>query len=185
MDAKRDQFYLHTAKKPSKDGFLPLDPTYRLRLKPKDGLWLVGEEAIFYRVSSIDEEGVFLNREDAEHFPHAFGDAPFGRVESGGFSYHLPAMRQTNALMPTGNPFAVEVEHKDDESGPGEMVIELYSKEGDGYIKQSTDDDLESFLAQSLETLLKVQLQTLESTAEIGDLWIKYLQYKKRRNHRG
>lgn len=157
---------------------MPLQKEYGARLKPGDGLWLLGDEAVYYTVEDVDERGVYLHLEEREALYDVFGDREFGPIES---PYQLPAMREMNALMPTRRPLAVEVEHKDDASGPGEMVIELYAKDGDGYIKRSTDDDLDALMADAFETLLRLQIKTLESTAEIGDLWIKYLKYKKGR----
>ncbi|CAC9928771.1 hypothetical protein PEPNEM18_00784 [Aedoeadaptatus nemausensis] len=177
MGARRRHYYYYTNKEPNADGMFPLSEEKLAHLAPGDGLWLVGKEAIFYSVEEILDGSVRLERKDAE------GVEDFGNMEFGALSetdgYQLPATRQVSALIPTGKPLAMEVEHKGDGSGPGEMVIELYSKDGDGYIKRSTDDDLDALMAEAFETLLRLQLKTLESTAEIGELWIKYLKYKQ------
>lgn len=176
MGARRRHYYYYTNKEPNADGMFPLSEEKLAHLVPGDGLWLVGKEAAFYIVEEILDGSVRLEREDAESVED-FGEMEFGALsETDG--YQLPAMRQMGALIPT-KPLAMEVEHKGDGSGPGEMVIELYSKDGDGYIKRSTDDDLDALMAEAFETLLRLQLKTLESTAEIGELWIKYLKYKQ------
>lgn len=177
MGARRRHYYYYTSKEPDDDGIFPLSREKLAHLAPGDGLWLVGKEAAFYIVEEILDDSVRLKREDVEGVED-FGEMEFGAVSNGG-GYQLPATRQVSALIPTGKPLAMEVEHKGDGSGPGEMVIELYSKDGDGYIKRSTDDDLDALMAEAFETLLRLQLKTLESTAEIGELWIKYLKYKQ------
>lgn len=177
MGARRRHYYYYTSKEPDDDGMFPLSREKLAHLAPGDGLWLVGKEAAFYIVEEILDDSVRLRREVAEGVED-FGEMEFGAVSNGG-GYQLPATRQVSALIPTGKPLAMEVEHKGDGSGPGEMVIELYSKDGDGYIKRSTDDDLDALMAEAFETLLRLQLKTLESTAEIGELWIKYLKYKQ------
>lgn len=176
MGARKRHYYYYTSKEPDDDGIFPLSEEKLAHLAPGDGLWLVGKEAAFYSVEEILDGSVRLVREDADEVVD-FGNMEFGALsETDG--YQLPAMRQVGALIPT-KPLAMEVEHKGDGSGPGEMVIELYSKDGDGYIKRSTDDDLDALMAEAFETLLRLQLKTLESTAEIGELWIKYLKYKQ------
>lgn len=177
MGERKRHFYYYTSKRPDDDGVFSLSEEKLAHFAPGDGLWLVGDEAVFYIVEEIVDGALRLKREEAA-WPEDFGEGEFGTVTDGD-GYQLPATRQVNALMPMGRPLAMEVEHKGDGSGPGEMVIELYSKEGDGYIKRSTDDDLDALMADAFETLLRLQLKTLESTAEIGELWIKYLKYKQ------
>lgn len=177
MGARKRHYYYYTNKVPDDDGIFLLSEEKLAHLAPGDGLWLVGKEAVFYIVEEILDGSVRLKQEDSGGVED-FGEMEFGALSESG-SYQLPATRRVNTLVPTGKPLAMEVEHRGDGSGPGEMVIELYSKDGDGYIKRSTDDDLDALMAEAFETLLRLQLKTLESTAEIGELWIKYLKYKQ------
>ncbi|MDY3118259.1 MAG: hypothetical protein SOW18_01830 [Peptoniphilus sp.] len=154
-------YYLHTEQVPDENGFLAVDRAYVSRLKVGDGLWLLGEKRRFFVVDGISEEGVYLTEMEAI-FPEGEGN--------------LPVMRENRALM----PMAVQVEHKGDGTGPGEMVIELYGKDGGGLFKSASDEE-DNYLAESLKGLLRMQIKTMESTAEIGNLWIRRLREKQRR----
>lgn len=162
-------YYLYTDQLPDEEGFLAVEEAYLMRLKAGDGLWLVGEKERLYSVDGITDEGVYLSERPS-------GEAEF----SGPSGVNLPAMRGSAALMPMAeSPFAVEVEHGEG-GGPGEMVIELYGKDRGGLFKTTSDEE-DAYLAESLKGLLRMQIKTMESTAEIGEMWIRRLKEKQRR----
>ena len=162
-------YYLYTDRLPDEEGFLAVEEAYRSRLKAGDGLWLVGEKHRLYSVDGITDEGVYLSEQASDE--EEFFDPSQVR---------LPAMRQSSALMPMAeSPFAVEVEHGEG-GGPGEMVIELYGKDEGGLFKTTSDEE-DAYLAESLKGLLRMQIKTMESTAEIGEMWIRRLKEKQRR----
>lgn len=162
-------YYLYTDRLPDEEGFLAVEETYRSRLKAGDGLWLVGEKKRLYSVDGMTDEGVYLSEQASDEEEFAGPSQP-----------RLPAMRQSAALMPMAeSPFAVEVEHGEG-GGPGEMVIELYGKDQGGLFKTTSDEE-DAYLAESLKGLLRMQIKTMESTAEIGDMWIRRLKEKQRR----
>ena len=162
-------YYLYTDHLPDEEGFLAVEEAYLTRLKAGDGLWLVGEKERLYSVDGITDEGVYLSEQTFDE-----GDL------AGPSQINLPVMRESTALMPMDRvPFAVEVEHGES-GGPGEMVIELYGKDRGGLFKTTSDEE-DAYLAESLKGLLRMQLKTMESTAEIGNLWIRRLKEKQRR----
>lgn len=166
MGERNRAYYLYTNQLPDPGGFLPVEAAYLARLKAGDGLWLVGDERRFFFVDGITDTGVYLTEAEGNF-------AEVGEV-------NLPAMRHPGSLMPMDKkPLAVEVEHGD-VGGAGEMIIELYGKDEGGRFKTAGDEE-DAYLAESLKGLLRMQLKTMESTAEIGNLWIRRLQEKQRR----
>ena len=166
MGERNRAYYLHTDQLPDEQGFLPVEAAYLARLKAGDGLWLMGDGRRFYFVDGITDRGVYLSEAEGSF------------VEGG--DVHLPAMRTPGALLPADKkPLVVEVEHAD-VTGPGEMVIELYGKDEGGMFKTAGNEE-DAALAESLKGLLRMQIKTMESTAEIGNLWIRRLKEKQRR----
>ena len=166
MGERNRAYYLYTDQLPDGDGFLPVEAAYSARLKAGDGLWLIGDGRRFYFVDGITDAGVYLTEAESDF-------AEVGDV-------NLPAMRHSGALMPMDKkPLAVEVEHGE-AGGAGEMIIQLYGKDEGGLFKTAGDEE-DAYLAESLKGLLRMQLKTMESTAEIGNLWIRRLREKQRR----
>lgn len=166
MGERNRAYYLHTDQLPDEQGFLPVEAAYLARLKAGDGLWLMGDGRRFYLVDGITDRGVYLSEAEGSF--------------SGGGDANLPAMRTPGALLPADKkPLVVEVEHAD-VTGPGEMVIELYGKDEGGLFKTAGNEE-DAALAESLKGLLRMQIKTMESTAEIGNLWIRRLKEKQRR----
>lgn len=166
MGERNRAYYLHTDQLPDEQGFLPVEAAYLARLKAGDGLWLMGDGRRFYFVDGITDRGVYLSEAEGSF------------VEGG--DVNLPAMRHTGAILPADKkPLVVEVEHAD-VTGPGEMVIELYGKDEGGMFKTAGNEE-DAALAESLKGLLRMQIKTMESTAEIGNLWIRRLKEKQRR----
>ena len=165
MGERNRAYYLYTDQLPDAEGFLPVEAAYSARLKAGDGLWLIGDRRRYYFVDGITDAGVYLTEAEG-HFEAE--------------DINLPAMRHTGALMPMDKkPLVVEVEHAD-VTGPGEMVIELYGKDEGGLFKTAGNEE-DAALAESLKGLLRMQIKTMESTAEIGNLWIRRLKEKQRR----
>ncbi|MDQ0508461.1 Uncharacterised protein [Aedoeadaptatus ivorii] len=185
MEDERREWYLKSSRLPDENGRLETESDYSERMAPGDVLWLIDRTARAYRVQAVYPGGLILHdmgiEEDTSRFPDT--DAIFGAADvdpGAGLALRLPATRPSYELVPLfpRKPIAVEVEHRET-SGPGEMIIELYDKKDPRPLRRSGDDELDRLMADSFETLLRLQLKNLEASAEIGEMWIKYLKYKR------